>query len=120
MSTTAPHRGVMPYGVLLGQVLKAHRDRLAIEQKDLAASIGTSQSAYSRMETGHTAVTVPQLRTLSRTLGTSAGRILAEVDQLAKSLETQGIDVPDQRETNAAAVLIGLGVLLALLSTGKG
>ncbi len=109
----------MPYGVLLGQVLKTHRDRFALEQKDLAASIRTSQSAYSRMETGHTAVTVPQLRALSRTLGTSASTILAEVDQLAKNLEAQGIDVPDQREPNAAAVLIGLGVLLALLSTGK-
>lgn len=109
----------MPYGVLLGQVLKTLRDRLAMEQKDLAASIGTSQSAYSRMETGHTAVTVPQLRALSKTLGTSAGRILAEVDQLATNLEAQGIDVPDQREPNTAAVLIGLGVLLALLSAGK-
>ncbi len=62
-------------------------------------------------------MTVTQLRALAKELGITPASILEESDGMVRKLVDAGVSVPDQKkEDNAAAVLVGLGILLALFS----
>lgn len=122
MSTPKMPTAVMPYNVLVGQVLQRRREALGKSQGEVAQAIGLTQSAFSRVESGQTALTVSHLRSLSATLGTTAEKILSDADSLAKQLQAKGVQVPNEKLVDndnevKAALLIGLGVLLAILSS---
>jgi transcriptional regulator with XRE-family HTH domain len=84
-----------------------------LQQYDLAAALGITQSAYSRLESGDTVLSLMQLRIAAAVLYTSAGGILAAADQYADYLERQGALITNEKKDNSAAVLIGLGLLAA-------
>lgn len=112
----------MPYNALVGQILQRHREALGKSQGEVAQAIGLTQSAFSRVESGQTALTVSHLRSLSATLGTTAEKILSDADSLAKQLQAKGVQVPNEKPVDndnevKAALLIGLGVLLAILAS---
>lgn len=122
MSIPKMPAAVMPYNALVGQVLQRRRENLGKSQGEIAQAIGLTQSAFSRVESGQTALTVSHLRSLSITLGTTAESILTEADLLARQLESKGVQVPNDKPVDndnemKAAFLIGLGVLLAILSS---
>lgn len=122
MSTPKMPTAVMPYNALVGQVIQRHREILGKNQGEVAQALGLTQSAYSRVESGQTALTVSHLRSLTKTLGTTPESILSEADSLAKQLVAKGVQVPNEKPTDndnevKAAFLIGLGILLALLAS---
>lgn len=122
MSTLKMPTAVMPYNALVGQILQRHREALGKSQGEVAQAIGLTQSAFSRVESGQTALTVSHLRSLSATLGTTAEKILSDADSLAKQLQAKGVQVPNEKPVDndnevKAALLIGLGVLLAILAS---
>jgi hypothetical protein len=45
------------------------------------------------------------------------GEILREADSLADQLRAQGVDVTGEKGVNPAAIMIGLGILAALLAS---
>lgn len=121
MSTPKMPVAVMPYNALVGQVIQMHREILGKNQGEVAQAIGLTQSAYSRVESGQTALTVSHLRSLATTLGTTPDSILFEADSLAKQLVKKGVQVPNEKPTDndgemKAAFLIGLGILIAILA----
>lgn len=121
MSSAKIPTAVMPYNALVGQVLQRRREALGKSQGAVAQAIGLTQSAFSRVESGQTALTVSHLRSLSVTLETTAESILSEADLLAKQLQAKGVQVPNEKPADndnevKAALLIGLGILLAILS----
>ena len=105
----------LTYGALLGQILQYHRQRVGLQQADVAAELGIMQPAYSRIEKGDTLLNVVQLRIVARTLGLSMEYIVGEVELWAQRLRQQGVIVTDDREVPKAALLIGLGILAAAL-----
>lgn len=107
---------VVPYPVLLGQIIQSHRARLNLHQSDVAAAIGLSQSAYSRIESGDTAMSISQLRAAARSLGLRPSDLLHQVDSYARQLESNRVAIPDVKAANPAALLIGLGLLAALIA----
>lgn len=122
MSNPKMPTAVIPYNALVGQVLQKRREVLGKSQGAVAQDIGLTQSAFSRVESGQTALTVSHLRSLSVTLGTTAESILFEVNSLAQQLQAKGVQVPNEKPADndnevKAALLIGLGVLLAILSS---
>lgn len=117
MSNPTP---IMPYPVLMGQVIQAHRRQRGLQQTNLAGAIGLSPSAYSRIESGDTSMTLSQLRATARALGVRPSTLCAEVEGYVQELERSGVSVPDVKAANPAALLIGLGLLAALFASAKG
>jgi transcriptional regulator with XRE-family HTH domain len=105
----------LTYTALLGQILQHHRQRLGLQQADVAAALGILQPAYSRIEKGDTSITVAQLRIVARRLGMAPAQILHDTEQWVQHLRTQGVTVTDEKEVPQAALLIGLGILAAAL-----
>lgn len=105
----------LTYTALLGQILQHHRQRLGLQQSDVAAALGILQPAYSRIEKGDTSITVAQLRIVARRLGMKPGQIIFDAEQWAQNLQRQGVTVTDEKEVPQAALLIGLGILAAAL-----
>ena len=59
------------------------------------------------------------MRLIAIQLNCDPQNIIKDADDLATQLETNGVDVPARKdETNKAALLVGLGLLLALISNG--
>jgi len=109
----------LTYTTLVGRVVEHHRKQRGIHQEAMAQSIGISQSAYSRLELGHTAMTVTQLRLIAEGLSTTPERLLRHTAQYAGQLRAQGVDVTDEKPNSAAGVLIALGILAALIAAGS-
>lgn len=110
-----PPKPVVPYTALLGRILQHHRDIRRLNQSDVASVLRISQSAYSRIEQGDTTISVAQLRLIARQLGLAPWQVLQEADSLAARLGKQGVEVSDEKEVSPAAVMIGLGILAALM-----
>ena len=116
-----PMSGVLPYATLVGKVIEERRLAMQLTQADMAGVLEIGQSAYSRLEAGQAAMTLPQLRKLAQALGEEPHMILLKADTLAQQVQTHGVPVPaDKADSPAdkAALLIGLGLLVALMSRG--
>jgi transcriptional regulator with XRE-family HTH domain len=116
-ATARPPKPTIPYTALVGQVLLRHRGRLGLQQSELAEALNASQPAYSRIEQGDTTLSISQLRAIAHRLGMRPGEILREADSLADQLRAQGVDVTGEKGVNPAAIMIGLGILAALLAS---
>jgi transcriptional regulator with XRE-family HTH domain len=110
--------GVVPYNTLVGKAIGGLRSEVGITQGDMAAALEIGQSAYSKLESGQASMTLVQLRLVALQLKREPHQILQEADRLAKELESSGVQVPTRKEDNKAALMIGLGLLLVLMSKG--
>jgi transcriptional regulator with XRE-family HTH domain len=106
----------VPYSALLGQVVKQARVERRVSQAAMATSLGLSQSAYSRLETGDSTFNVLQLRQCAMALGVLPSLLLQSVEAFEAQLCSQGVGIMEEKKANPAAALLGIGVLLALLS----
>lgn len=108
-------RPVVAYPALVGKLLVRRREQLGMKQGDVAASIGLSQPAYSRLESGDSVLNLTQLRKVCATLGVSPAQLLHAADDYEQRLRQQGVDVVAEKPTNPAAIAIGLGLLAAIM-----
>ena len=106
----------VPYPSLLGQVLKQVRQARNVQQTDLAAALGLSQSAYSRLESGDSVLNAWQLRQCALELGTTPSVLLAEVERMELQLTQSGVSIVAEKKSNPAAAMLGIAFLVALLS----
>ncbi|NNN18756.1 MAG: helix-turn-helix transcriptional regulator [Acidimicrobiaceae bacterium] len=109
----------LTYATLVGRIVEHHRKQQGIHQEAVAQTVGISQSAYSRLEKGQTAMSVTQLRLIAEVLNTTPERLLQHTAQYANQLRAQGVDVTDEKPNSAAGVLIALGILAALFAAGN-
>lgn len=110
---------LVTYPALVGKILAQQREARSIKQGDLAATLGLSQSAYSRLESGDSVLNLSQLRNAARELGLQPGLVLQRADQYEARLQQQGVDVISEKPDNPAAIAIGLGLLAALLMSAR-
>jgi transcriptional regulator with XRE-family HTH domain len=119
-STTLIPSAVMPYNTLIGKILQRHREHIGKNQSEVAEVAGLTQSAYSRIESGQSPLTLPHLHAISYALGIKPDEVLKEADQIAGKLVSQNVSVPFDKPENSddtkAALLIGLGILLLILA----
>jgi transcriptional regulator with XRE-family HTH domain len=106
---------VVPYSALLGGVIEQRRKLFPLHQGDVATQLGLSPSAYCRIESGNTAISVTQLRQVAALLQTNAQQLLTHADYIAQKLAAQGVQIIHEKKDNSAAILIGLGLLAAAL-----
>lgn len=109
----------IPYARVLGAVVEHHRKRRSITQEAIAQAMGVSQSAYSRLEQGQSAMSVVQLRTVAAQLGLTPDEIVRDAEGYATQLQQQGVRITDAMPDSAAGVLIALGILAALVAATK-
>ncbi len=107
------------YGALAGQVILSHRKRTGVDQTDIARALGITQSAYSRLENGQSSMNLSQLRVVAHQLGVPSSVLLDEVDALTARLRSQGVEVTDEKLVSPGAILVALGILAAILASGK-
>jgi transcriptional regulator with XRE-family HTH domain len=117
--SSPPPKPVVTYPSLVGRILAQQREARGIKQGDLAARLGLSQSAYSRLESGESVLNLSQLRNVATQLGLQPSQILKWADQYEAQLRQQGVDVVAEKQDHTAAIAIGLGLLAALLLGGK-
>jgi transcriptional regulator with XRE-family HTH domain len=111
----------IPYSVILGGVIEQERKQRGwAHQGRFGEQLGLSASAYSRIESGNTAVSVTQLRQISYLLQINAQYLLTRADAIAQQLQAQGVQITHEKRDNSAAILLGLGILAAaLLAAGS-
>lgn len=121
MNKKATHlaKPAISYGALVGRVISNHRKELRLDQADIAKALRITQSAYSRLEQGHSAMSLPQLKIIAGRLGVTPSGILHEADGLANKLRSQSVEVTSETVTSRAAVLLGHGIMAALLLSKK-
>lgn len=107
------------YSAVVGGVVERHRSARKLTQKQFGDALGIDQSALSRLETGETSMSLGQLRAIAHQLGTTPNLLLREADMLADRLRAQGVEIRNEKEISTGAILIGLGILAALLAAGK-
>ncbi|GAB7002618.1 hypothetical protein JCM18899A_00890 [Nocardioides sp. AN3] len=61
-----------------GPRVKAARDRAHLDQRELAAASGVSQSALSRIENGSKTPTIPELIKIAAGIGTTLGDLTGQ------------------------------------------
>lgn len=118
-TSSPPPQPVVTYPALVGRLLTRRREELGLKQGTLAESIGLSQSAYSRLESGESVLNLSQLRNVCSQLRISPAQILHAADQHEAQLRQQGVDVVADKPTNPVAIAIGLGLLAALFLGAK-
>jgi len=111
---------VVPYSVILGGVIEQARKLHGWDhQGRFGEQLNLSPSAYSRIETGNTAISVTQLRQIAAVLGIRGQDLLDRADNMALHLQMQGAQIIHEKRDNSAAILLGLGLLgAALLAAG--
>ena len=119
LSTTG-FPATITYGAVLGQVLVRRRQLAGgLHQKVIADGIGISQSAYSKLEAGQSGMSLAHLRQIAKLLNTSPSELMAEADGYVRNLEAQGVTVTDEKSVSQGEVLIGLGILAALIAAAN-
>ncbi len=121
MSTkTSTVKPKITYDELLGRVIEHRRRQLGVLQAPIAEALEVTQSAYSRLEKGQSAMSVSQLRTVASHVGTSSAGLLDEVERYADQFRRQGGEIiREKQDSTAAALLIAFGVLAAILAAKK-
>jgi transcriptional regulator with XRE-family HTH domain len=109
----------LTYGTVLGQIIVRRRQLAGLQQQALAEMLGISQSAYSRLESGQSAMSVNQLYAISARFGILPSDLLAETDRHVQQLQASGVAVTDGKANNASELLIGLGILAALIASAR-
>lgn len=109
-------RPAVPYNTLVGKAIEERRSRAGLNQAQMATALELGQSGYSKLESGQAAMTLVQLRVIATQLQCQPYEILERADRLTVELEQRGVEVPAKKDDNKAALLIGLGLLFAIMA----
>ncbi|SEH04592.1 helix-turn-helix domain-containing protein [Candidatus Venteria ishoeyi] len=115
------------YPSIVGQILARKRGEQRIEQAEIAAKVGVTQSTWSRIERGESAFTIEQLAKAAKALGCKPHNILEDADRAKVQLRDQGVEIQDSRidkkkqMTNGLAIIgaAALGGLIGVALTKK-
>lgn len=77
-----------------------------------------SQSTWSRIENGNSALTIDQLNLAADALGTQPSRLLHEADEAVRSLKSRGVRVEPERGVEAGPALAAGLILLSAVALG--
>lgn len=120
-------QAVTSYPAIVGQVLCELRRKAGKDQSHLSSAVGVTQSTWSRIEAGTSALTIEQLAIAASYLGVKTSEILKLADQSVEDLRDKGAIVREKRISGGldkGLVIIGAsaigGLIAALLLQKKG
>jgi transcriptional regulator with XRE-family HTH domain len=88
-----PLKPAATYAEILGRIIVHFRKERGVRQEELAQAIGVSQSAWSRIETGASPLTVTYLARVASVLRLESSDILQAAERVHKQLTVQGVQV---------------------------
>jgi transcriptional regulator with XRE-family HTH domain len=104
------------YSQVVGQVVRGARELRHIDLAGMATAIQLSPSAWSRVETGGSVMSISQLRRAASTLRVQPWELVRQADDLAITLGRQGIPVRDDKPVDVGNVLLGGAAILAVVA----
>lgn len=112
------------YPTIVGRVIANARGKAGLRQADLAQAVGLTQSAWSRIERGETAINIEQLARAAHRMKLQPNEIVRRADAAAKHAKAQGVKVLYSRPESKGDWLPLLGVVavgaLVAMVVGKG
>lgn len=105
------------YPAVVGHVLFEGRKQRNMEQADVGSALGLSQSSWSRIERGDSALSVEQLAKVAKLFGEPPSQILRQADEIADALKAMNVAVMPERpdKTTNTAFAFVCGAVLAFL-----
>lgn len=91
--------GITTSWAVLGQVLTYLRREKKIKQNELAGRLCVSPSSWSRVEKGEIALSIDQLRAVSKELGIEPEDVLSLAKKVEEHLKSNRIDVRTELST---------------------
>jgi transcriptional regulator with XRE-family HTH domain len=106
---------------IIGRVIVKIRKELGVEQGEMSNAVGVTQSTWSKIERGESALSVEQLIMAAGVLNINASVILSEAERAIKALKDQGVQVsrmkaPSAKKSGSGAAMIGAAALGALVT----
>src|SRR5690606_26978366 len=96
-SQTVPS-GATSFSAVVGAVIASLRkNRVNLNQSDMASAIGATVSTWSRIETGETAMTLEQLALAAEKLDIPPSAILIAAEKMVSELRDKGIETEAKR-----------------------
>ena len=87
------------YQTVLGRLIAMKRRQRRMDQEELARHVGVSNSTWSRIEAGLSALSIDQLAKAAEKLGTPVGELTSEADDLVRALLRQeDVEVHSSRD----------------------
>ena len=106
------------YTAIIGAALRKARERGDREQSEIAASLGLTQSSYSRIESGQTSITMVQLSRICQVLDIRPEMFVGEVERVKLGLIHQGVTVHTDKQSaigdGVTNVLLGAALLAVI------
>lgn len=106
------------YRAILGKVLETQRNALKKNQQEFATEINASQSAWSRVETGQSSLSVEEFVVVCQALKLRPEEALQRVHRSIDYLQKRGVRVvmrPGKDDEDDSAAWLGAAALGALL-----
>ena len=107
------------YQAVVGRVMVSFRKKIGADQAPLAASVGVTQSTWSRIERGESSLSVGQLAEAAKYLRVHPSAILLEVENAVRELAAQGVIVriitAKSTKSKTGVAMIGAAALGALV-----
>ena len=105
---------------IVGRVIVKIRKGKGTEQGVLATAIGVTQSTWSRIERGESALSVEQLFVAADYLGVNVSKIIGDAEIAIEDLKAQGVQIRTNKVTSeksgSGAAIIGAAALGALVT----
>lgn len=119
MAKTTPITPAATYRAIVGRLLVNHRTSQKLEQQDLAAAVGVTQSTWSRIETGASSLSLDQLKRACDRLKILPADLLRQADDATARLSRQGVSIvttPNEPAESTLAFLGGAALAALILS----
>jgi transcriptional regulator with XRE-family HTH domain len=116
---TKPPQPAATFPWILGDVLAKIRNQQNLRQDELAHAVGVTQTTWSRIENGLSALTVEHLKLASNKLGYPSSQVLQIAEQTEFDLQFKGVEVVPTRgalNLDPTLMLIGAVVLTAAVT----
>lgn len=112
------------YSAIIGGVIKQLREERSLNQGEMAAMMGLTQAAWSKLEAGKSTLNTAQLARCADNLQVEANQILRYADEAKSQAKETGMTVTyDKKEAeNTGLMLLGaaaIGALIAVIILGR-
>ena len=110
----------LTYGALVGRVIQQLRKNAGIEQSKIAEALHISQPGYSKLESGGSTISLPQLRKIAKVLGVAPSTVMQRIEIFESQLLLQGVVITEEKNegVSPAALTLGIGFLIVIIAGG--
>jgi transcriptional regulator with XRE-family HTH domain len=111
------------YLAVLGQVFKHYREKMKLEQRDIAAAVDVQQPYWSKIELGRGNVSVLQLARACAKMNVAPSVVLSDVERSCANMQARGVviyeGVGEPEHSPGLAFIGGAAIATLLVLAGR-